>query len=71
MAEQGKIGAGTPVNVTTASGEQVRMIATSGLTRGRDFPVVWVTTPDDFENARRTGADMDPLPWPASDVVAA
>lgn len=59
---------GTPVEVTTASGAIVRMRATSTPTRGRDFPVVWVCTVKEYEEAQTLGQRVDGMPWPLNAV---
>lgn len=51
---------GTIVQVRNAYGDLVEMMATSGLTAGRDFAVVWVQQGDD-----------EPIPWPADAVLGA
>lgn len=61
---------GDRVLATTAHGDRVPMVAMSGLTRGRDFPIIWVCLPGDFE---RDGFERTDFwrPWPAEDVEAA
>lgn len=63
-----QIAPGDQVLATTAYGTQTLMIAMSGLTRGRDFPIIWVVQPIDFE---RDGFDRTEhwRPWPAESVV--
>jgi hypothetical protein len=65
-----EITAGDRVLATTAYGTQTPMLAMSGVTRGRDFPIIWVVLPIDFE---RDGFDRTEhwRPWPAEDVVLA
>lgn len=53
------IKAGDTVIVTDAHGQEHEAKASTGVTAGRNFPVVWV----------RFGSDqLDAVPWPASDV---
>ena len=56
---------GTPVEVTTAAGNLVRMIALGPRSQGRDFPVVWVCTEAEMTDAQREGREPHGLPWPA------
>lgn len=56
------ITAGTWVIATDANGKEHRVRATSGVVRGRDFPVVWVAL------GMRNGARTEPMPWPAEYV---
>ena len=55
---------GTLLEVTTARGDRVLMRATSAAMRGRDFPVVWVCTPDEFQRSETDGTEPDAIPWP-------
>jgi len=59
---------GTVVEVTTASGERVRMRALGRPQRGRDFPVLWVCTEDEYALASETDHEADGLPWPLDAV---
>ncbi len=36
--------------------------------QGRDFPVVWVCTDNEWERANAAGDDPDGLPWPLDAV---
>lgn len=56
---------GTLLTATTASGTHVRLRALDQPTRGRDFPVVWVCTEQEFAS----GADgLVGIPWPLDAV---
>jgi len=44
------------------------MRATSAPTRGRDFPVVWVCTVKEYEDAQAHGDQVDGVPWPLNAV---
>lgn len=61
------ISKGDAVIVRTAYGSQVPMVAMSGIERGRDFPIIWVCTPEDFA---RDGFERNAnwRPWPTEDV---
>ena len=59
---------GTMLNVTTASGEAVVMCALGRPTKGRDFPVVWVCSPEAYNEVRDNGTDPDGIPWPLDAV---
>jgi hypothetical protein len=63
-----EIEAGTNVLVRTADGEEVPMVATGGRTMGRDFPVVWVCLPDEWESFQ--SGDAEAIPWPVEAVHA-
>lgn len=52
------------MEVTTASGTTVRMRAVGAPVRGRDFPVVWVCTEEEYQRATAEGDEADALPWP-------
>lgn len=59
------ISPGTRVEVTTAHGERLTMVARSQVTNGRDMPVVWVSEEEEYASR---GADAYSLPWPADGV---
>lgn len=61
------ISKGDCVIVRTAYGTQVPMVAMSGIERGRDFPIIWVCTREDFA---RDGFEHTEnwRPWPVEDV---
>ena len=58
---------GDAVTVRTAFGDLLERVALTGVEMGRDFPVVWVCSRDDWE-AGKTGDQPEGLPWPADDV---
>jgi hypothetical protein len=62
------IKSGTTVEVTTASGDHVVMRALGSPQRGRDFPVVWVCTPEEYDRAQKEGGEPDGLPWPVDSM---
>jgi hypothetical protein len=57
--------AGTLLDCETAGGGHVVMRALGPPEQGRDFPVIWVCTPEDYE---RSGSMPDGVPWPRSAV---
>lgn len=56
---------GTRVEVTTARGDRLEMIAVSGETNGRDFKVVWVVEPKEYATQGEQGYR---IPWPSEAV---
>jgi hypothetical protein len=60
---------GTWLEVRTAGGGTERMRALGAPTSGRDFPVVWVCTPAEYEEASTSGKVTKGIPWPL-DAVA-
>jgi hypothetical protein len=62
---------GTRLEATTASGEVVVVRALDRPTRGRDFPVVWVSTEEEYERAEQADDEPDGLPWPLDALVVA
>jgi hypothetical protein len=67
----GVIVPGVVVQATTASGSVVPMRATSMAMRGKDFPVVWVCTEEDWQVANEAGIEPDSLPWPLTALAVA
>ncbi len=59
---------GTHLLATTASGAEVPMRALGEPVEGRDFPVVWVCTEEEFDRSHRAGEEADGLPWPLDAV---
>ena len=55
---------GTVVSAITAMGTKVTMRAVRAPEQGRDFPVVWVSTEEEFRRAVDAGDQPDALPWP-------
>lgn len=63
---------GMSVLVRTASGQAIERRAVSGVEEeGHDFPVVWVTTEEEWAEAQGNGHHPEARPWPAEDVVVA
>lgn len=60
---------GTILEATTASGSTVLVRALDKPIRGRDFPVVWVCTPEEWDRAVLTAEEPDGLPWPLNAVM--
>jgi hypothetical protein len=59
---------GSTVLARTAFGDELVRIALTGVEMGRDFPVVWVVVPYEWEIAQGEGREPDATPWPAEDV---
>lgn len=59
---------GTHVMVTTADGQELARRALTEVIQGEDFPVVWVTTENEWEAADVDSRRPDGWPWPAEDV---
>jgi hypothetical protein len=59
---------GSTVLARTAFGDELTRIAQTGVEMGRDFLVVWVTVPQEWEKAQAEGREPDSVPWPAEDV---
>ena len=57
---------GDSVTVRTAFGDRLERVALSTVEMGRDFPVVWVCTQEEWD--ARDEAGPEGLPWPADDV---
>jgi len=45
------------------------MVAITGPEAGKDFAVVWVCTPEEYERAVTAGEQPEGVPWPLSAVV--
>lgn len=58
------ISRGDIVEATTASGTVVALRALGAPVQGRDFPVVWVCTEDEWRRVQEHGDEADGLPWP-------
>lgn len=63
--------AGEHVMVRTATNDRVPRRAVPDVVQGEDFPVVWVTTDEEWEAAENAGTRPEAWPWPAEDVEAA
>jgi hypothetical protein len=60
---------GMKVTTATADGQRLDRRAVSGVEEeGHDFPVVWVTTEDEWVSSEGNGHQPDAWPWPAEDV---
>lgn len=59
---------GDAVLARTGDGADLDRIAATGVVMGRDFPVVWVCSPAEWDRANATHGEPDALPWPAEDV---
>jgi hypothetical protein len=68
MATTQHIAAGERIEALDVAGKQLRRRAVSGVVPGHDFPVVWVTSEEEWQAALDEGRDPDAVPWPAEDV---
>ena len=59
---------GTPVLAKTAEGHELPRRAVTEIIEGEDFPVVWITTDDEWEAAEAQARRPEAWPWPAEDV---
>ena len=59
---------GSRLEAVTASGELVQMRAIGAPVRGRDFPVVWVCTEQEYNRAQANGGHPKAIPWPLDAV---
>lgn len=64
-----EITTGTLLEARTASGATVRLRAIGPPQRGRDFPVVWVCTEEEYERSQAASDEPDALPWPLDAVT--
>ena len=62
---------GDTVTVRTAFGDRLERVALSTVEMGRDFPVVWVCSPTEWERRDEAVGGPEGLPWPAEDVELA
>jgi hypothetical protein len=60
---------GQSVVVRDAFGRILGRVAMTGVVRGLDFPVVWVSHEDEWRTAQEEGRDPDGVPFPADDVA--
>lgn len=61
---------GQRVVVRDAFGHILDRVAVTGVVRGHDFPIVWVSHGDEWAAAEAEGRDPDAVPFPADDVAA-
>jgi hypothetical protein len=59
---------GSRVVAVNARGEHGERVALSGIVQGRDFPVVWICRPEEWDAAQAEGRNPEGVPWPAEDV---
>jgi hypothetical protein len=62
---------GSRVLARSAFDELLERRAITGVQPGRDFPVVWVCSEQEWQDARAQGREPEGLPWPAEDVQLA
>ncbi len=61
---------GQRVIVIDAFGQELPRVALGAPEMGEDFPVVWVSRPEEWEAAEREGREPEGVPWPIEDVRA-
>lgn len=59
---------GSRVLVRSLGNRWLDRVAVTGVTPGRDFPVVWVCSEEEWDHSRAESRDPDAMPWPAEDV---
>jgi len=59
---------GERVLAVNARGEHSERVALTGIVQGRDFAVVWICTPAEWEAAASRDREPSGVPWPAEDV---
>ncbi|HEX9774228.1 MAG TPA: hypothetical protein VGB83_01420 [Actinomycetota bacterium] len=63
------IAPGEIVVAINAFGERHPRRALTGIeSEGHDFPVVWLCSEEEWQDALREGRDPEGIPWPAEDV---
>jgi hypothetical protein len=62
------LGPGDVVLATTADGQEVRMRAVRAPEAGRDFPVIWLATEEEYRRALAASDEADAIPWPLDSV---
>jgi hypothetical protein len=67
----GEITRGSRVTIRNAYDEHLDCWALTGVIRGHNFPIIWVTAPEDAWSDDLQPGDEGTYPWPASDVWAA
>jgi hypothetical protein len=59
---------GDRVLALNARGERGERIAITGVVQGRDFPVVWICQPEEWDAAQAEKRQPEGVPWPAEDI---
>jgi hypothetical protein len=59
---------GDRVEAVNARGERHERVAVTGVIQGRDFPIVRVTSVEEFDDATREGREPESVAWPMEDV---
>lgn len=62
---------GSRTQVVDAFGRVREKVALSDVRDGREFPIIWLCEPSEWEAAQAEGREprADPLAWPASSLV--
>jgi hypothetical protein len=67
--ENVQIAPGAYVSARDALGRDLERRAVTQVTKGHEFPVVWVCRMEEWELAEVEGREPDAVPWPAEDVT--
>lgn len=59
---------GSVVRTEAFGGSLHERRAITSVVEGRDFPVVWVCSEQEWDLARAQGRDPEGIPWPAENV---
>ena len=59
---------GSVIHVRDFKGAVLTRVALSSVVDGRDFPVVWACTRQEWDSSGEKGRP-EGLPWPAEDIV--
>lgn len=60
---------GTTVEARNAFGDVIPMVAVSAPQAGRDFPIVWVCSSEEYGRALAAGEEPEVIPWPLAAVA--
>lgn len=66
--ENVQIAPGAYVSARDALGRDLKRRAVTPITKGHEFPVVWVCGEEEWDLAKAEGREPDAVPWPAEDV---
>jgi hypothetical protein len=55
---------GMVLEARTAGGEEIQVRALGRPMKGRDFPIVWVCTEEEYQRAQESASEADGIPWP-------
>lgn len=61
---------GSRVKALTATGDELLMVALSGPVAGHDIPIVWICSPEEYEESTGSGEEPDAMAWPLSGLTS-